>query len=90
MLLNLIKYYWPDINKIYLYAKDPFQSKYQLHISGRQKIGTKNVTNPKTIIDYSQTIDDVYVNLEDYNPTKIRNVLIVFHDIIADVEPKKT
>ena len=41
-------------------------------------------------IDYSQTIDDVYKNLKDYNQTKKRRVLIVFDDMIADMESKKT
>ena len=40
-------------------------------------------------IDYSQTIDDVNKNLEDYNPTKKRRVLIVFDDMIPDVESNK-
>ena len=37
-------------------------------------------------MDYSQTINDVYANLEDYNPVKERRVLIVFDDMIADME----
>ena len=78
MLLNLIKHQWTDIEKIYLYIKDPFESKYQLLINVREKIGTENLNNPKIFIDYSQTIDDVYENLEDYNPTKKWTVLIVF------------
>ena len=60
----------PDIDKIYLYVKNPFESKYQLLIKGKEKLGIKNLKNPKEFIDYSQTIDDVYENLEDYNPTK--------------------
>ena len=40
-------------------------------------------------IDYSQTIDDAYKNLKDYNQTKKRRVLIVFDDMIADMESKK-
>ena len=40
-------------------------------------------------IDYSQTIDDVYKNLKDYNQTKKRRVLIVFDDMIADMESNK-
>ena len=78
MLLNLIKHQQPDIDKIYLYIKDPFESKNQLLINGRKKVGIEIVKNPKALIDYSQTIDDVYENLEDYNPTKKRRVLIVF------------
>ena len=45
--------------------------------------------NPKAFIDYSQTIDNIYENLEDYNPTKKRRVLIVFHDMIADMKSNK-
>ena len=89
MLLNLIKSQQPDIDKIYLYVKDPFKSKYQLLINGREKVGIENLKNPKAFIDYSQTIDDVYENLEDYNPTKKRRVLIVFDDMIADMKSNK-
>ena len=39
-------------------------------MNGKEKVGTKKIKKSKTIIDYSQTIDDVYENLEDYNPTK--------------------
>ena len=74
VLLNLIKHQRPDIDKIYLYIKDPFESKYHLLINGREKAGIENLKNPKAFIDYSQTIDDVYEKLEDYNPTKKRRV----------------
>ena len=47
------------------------------------------IKNPETFIDYSQIIDDVYENLEDYNPTKKSKVLIVFDDMIADTEYNK-
>ena len=77
MLLNLIRYQRPDIDKMYLYVKDSFESKYQLFINGREKVGIKKLKNSKTVIDYSQAIGDVYENLEDYNQTKRRNVLIV-------------
>ena len=39
-------------------------------ISGREKVGIKNLTSPIAFTDYSQTIDDVYQNLENYNSTK--------------------
>ena len=45
--------------------------------------------NQKGFIDYSQTIDDVYEHLEDYNLTKKRIMLIVFDDIIADMDSNK-
>ena len=86
MLLNLIKHQRPGIDKIYLYVKDPLKSKYQLLISGREKVGTENLKNIKAFIDYSQIIDDVYQNLEDYNPTKKTRILIAFDDMIADME----
>ena len=55
-------------------------------INEREKVGTELLKNPKALIDYSQTFDDVYENLELYNPTKKRKVLVVFHDIITDME----
>ena len=70
VLLNVIKHPRLDIDKKYLCVKDTFESKYQLLINGREKIGIKQTKNPKVFIDYSQIIDDVYENLENYNPTK--------------------
>ena len=82
MLLKLIKNQQADIDRIYLCIKDPFESKYQLLINGKERVGIEILKNPKTFIDYSQTIDDAYENLEDCNPTKKRRVLIVFDDVI--------
>ena len=84
VLLNLIKHQQSDIDKIYLYFKNPFESKYQLLIYRTEKAGIEILKNLKPFIDYSQTIEDVYENLEDYNPTKKRRVSIVFDDMIAD------
>ena len=78
MLLNLIKHQRPDIDKNYLYVKDPFESKHQLLINGKEKVGIENLKSPKAFIDYSQTIDDVY--------EKKRRILIVFDYMIADME----
>ena len=47
-----------------------FQSKYQLFINARQNVGIKERKTPNVLIDYSQTIDDFYENLEEYNPIK--------------------
>ena len=58
-------------------------------INGREKVETEIFKKPKAFIDYSQTIDDVYENLEDYNPTKKRRVLLVFDYMIADIESNK-
>ena len=89
MLLNLIKHQRPDIDQIYLCIKDPLESNYQLLIIGREKVGTEHLKNPKTFVDYSRKIDNVYENLADYNPTKNRRVLIVFDDMIADMKFNK-
>ena len=55
-------------------------------INGREIVGIKTLKNPKALIDYSQTIDDFSENLEDYNPTKKRRVVIVFDDMKSDME----
>ena len=86
MLLNLIQNQRPDIDEIYLYVKDLFESKYQFHINGREKLRIEKLKNPKAFIDYSQTIDDVYEKLEDYNPTTKRRVLIGFDDMVTYME----
>ena len=71
-----------------MYVKDLFQSKYQLLINRREKVETNHTKNPKTFIDYSEIIDYVYKNLEDYNPTK-KKVSNEFNDMIADREANK-
>ena len=67
LLLNLIKNQRPDIDKNFLYVKDPLESKYQLLINRGDKVGIKKLRNPKAFIDFSQTIDVVYEKLEDYS-----------------------
>ena len=89
VLLNLIKHQRPDIDKIYLYVKDPFKSKYQLLISGREKVGIEILKNSKAFIDYSQKIDDVFEHFKDYRQRKKRRVLIVFDDMIVDKKSNK-
>ena len=81
MLLSLTKHQEPDTKKIYIHVKDLLESSYQLLINGREKVGFKKLRNTKAFTDYSQTTDDVYENLEDYNQTKKRKVFIVFDDI---------
>ena len=87
--MNLIKHQQPGIDKIYLYVKDPFQSKHQLLINGREKVWIKKLNNPKAFINYLQTADGVYENLEEFNPTKKWRALIVFDDMIVDKESYK-
>ena len=91
MLLNLIRHQQLNIDKIYLYIKDSFQSKYQLLLFNRSgKVRIKQRKNPKEFIDYSQKVNHIYENLY-YDPrsiiilTKKRKVFIVFDDKIADM-----
>ena len=83
-LLNLINNQ-PDIDKIYLYAKDPYETKYQYLINKREKVGLDHFHDPKAFMEYSNDMQDVYKNIEDYNPIKKSKVLIVFDDMIADM-----
>ena len=64
----------PDIDKVYLSAKDPCEKKYQYLINKREKVGLNHFNDP-----------NVYKNIEDYNPIKKRKILIVFDDMIADM-----
>ena len=82
-LLNLINSQ-PDIDKIYLHAKGPYKGKYQLLINKRESIGLKHSNDPKAFIDYSNDMHDVYKNINDYNPDKENEILIVFDDMTAD------
>ena len=53
----------PDINKIYLYAKDLYESKYQFLINKRESTGLRHFNDPKAIIEYSNDMQDVYKNI---------------------------
>ena len=83
-LLNLLSNQ-PDIDKIYLYGKDPHEAKYQHLINKCEKVGIGLFNDPKAFMEYSNDMQDVCKNIEDYNPNKKRNVLTVFDDMIADM-----
>ena len=83
-LLNLISNQ-PDIDKIYLYAKDPYEAKYQYLSNKREKLGLEHFKDPKAFMEYSKDKEDVYKNIDNYNPGKKRKILIVFDDMIADM-----
>ena len=83
-LLNLINNQL-DIEKIYLYAKDPYEAKYQFLINKRESTGLKHLNDLKAFVEYSNDMQDVYKNIKEYNPGKKRKILIVFDDMIADI-----
>ena len=83
LLFNLIENQ-PDIDRIYLYAKDPYEAKYQYLINKRESVGMHHFNDPKPFIEYSNDMHDVYKNIDEYNVDK-EKILIVFDDMIADM-----
>ena len=82
--MNLIENQ-PDIDKTYLYAKDPYEAKYQYLINKREGLGTDHFNDRKAFVEYSNDMRAVYENIDEYNPDKENNILIVFDDMIADM-----
>ena len=76
-LINLVKEQ-DDIDKIYLYAKDLTEPKYEFLIKKREN-------DSSAFIGCSNTMDDVYENIDDYNPSRKRKILVVFDDMIAEI-----
>ena len=70
---------------MYLYAKDPYEGKYKFLINKRENIGLKHFNDPKTFVEYSNDMQDVYKNIEEYNVDKERKILIVFDGMIPDM-----
>ena len=83
-LINLIKEQ-DDIDKIYLYAKDLTEPKYEFLIKKRENSGKKRLNDSSAFIGCSNTMDDVYENIDDYNPSRKRKFLVVFDDMIAEI-----
>ena len=77
------------LTKIYLYARDLNQPKYKILIKKREDAGIKHLNDPNAFIECSNTMDDVYENINDYNPIRKRKKLIVFDDMIADIMGNK-
>ena len=87
-LLHLINNLYP-IDKIYLYAKDIHKPKYEYLINKIEQAGIKNLEDPKVFIEYSDDMDDVLDDINNYNKNRDKSVLIVFDDMIADIEYNK-
>ena len=87
-LLNLINEQ-NDIDKIYLYARDLNEPKYEILIKKRKDAGIKHLNDPNAFIECSNTMDDVYENIDDYNARRKIKILIVFDDVIADIMRNK-
>ena len=87
-LLNLINEQ-NDTDKVHLYARDLNELKYKILIKKRKDAGIKHLNDPNAFIECSNTMDDVYKNIHDYNPSRKRKILIVFDDMIADIRTNK-
>ena len=74
-----------DIDKIYLYVKDAYESKHQFSITKRKQLGLKYYDDLKAFIEDSNDMQDAYKNIEEYNPGKKRKILIVFDDMTANM-----
>ena len=87
-LLHLINNLNP-IDKIYLYTKDLSEPKYEYLINKREQAGIKNLNDPHAFIEYSNDMDDVLDDIDNYNKNRDKKVLTVFDDMIADIKYNK-
>ena len=83
-LLHLINNFHP-IDKIYLYAKDTDEKKYQYLINKREQAGIKNLNDPHAFIEYSNDMNDVLDDINNYNKNRDKKVLITFDDMVAGI-----
>ena len=77
-----------DIDKIYLYAKDFSEPKYEYLIRNRENTGIKHLNDSKAFIECSNTMN-VYENIDNYNLKRKRKILIVFDDMISNIMTNK-
>ena len=83
-LLDLINNLHP-VDKIYLYTKDLPEKEYEFLINKREQAGKKNLNDPHAFIEYSNDMDDVLDDIDNYSKNRDKKVLIVFDDMIADI-----
>ena len=87
-LFHLINNLYPT-DKIYLYVKDIHEPKYEYLINKREQARIKNLNDPHAFIEYSDDMNDVLDDINNYNKNRDKTVLIVFDDMIADIEYNK-
>ena len=63
-----------DIDKINLYAKDLSESKYEYLIKNHETAGIKHLNDSKAFIECSNTMNDVYENIDNYNLKRKKNI----------------
>ena len=77
------------VAKIYLYAKDLSEPKYEYLINITESVGNKYFNDPTAFIEYSNDMDDVFTNINNYNPKRNKKILLIFNDMIADIMTSK-
>ena len=73
------------IDKIYLCAKDTDEKKYQYLVNKREQAVIKNLNDLHAFIEYSNNMDDVPDDINNYNKNRDKKVLIIFDDMIVDI-----
>ena len=61
------------------------KKKHQFLINKQEITSWKHFNDSKAFIEYSNDMDGIYKNIEEYNPNKKRKKLIVFDYMIADM-----
>ena len=87
-LVNLVNEQ-DDIDKIDLYAKDLSEPKYEFFIKSHENAVIKYLNDINAFIECSNTMGNVYQNIDDYNISRKRKILIVFDDMIAEIMSNK-
>ena len=78
-----------DIDKIYFYAKDLSEPNFEFLIKKREDAGIKHLNDPHAFVEWFNTMDDVYENIDNYYPNRKKKNLIVFNAMIADIMTNK-
>ena len=87
-LLNLINEQ-SDIDKVYLHARDLNEPNYKILIKKRKDAGIKHFNDPNAFTECSNTMEDVYENINNHNSSRKRKILIIFDDMITDIMTNK-
>ena len=77
------------MNKIYLYAKDLSEPKYDYLIKKRENAAIKHLNDSNALFEYFNMMDEVYENIHHYNPNRKRKILTVFYDMITHIMANK-
>ena len=59
--------------KFFLYAIDPYKAKCQSLINKRESVSLKYINDSKAFVDYSNNMDIIDKNIEEYSPNRKKN-----------------